>query len=69
LEAPAIRIAPAIADVRKRLAKIPEARVTGMSGSGATCFALFSDRRKAAMARRILAAERPDWWVEATALH
>jgi len=69
LEAAAIRIAPAIADVRKRLKEIPEARVTGMSGSGATCFALFSGRREAALARRILAAERPDWWVEATAIH
>jgi 4-diphosphocytidyl-2-C-methyl-D-erythritol kinase len=68
LEAAAIRIAPAIAIVRERLSRIPEARATGMSGSGATCFALFSDRRSATLARRIVAAERPDWWVEATAL-
>ncbi len=69
LEAAAIRVAPAIAVVHKRLSQIPEARATGMSGSGATCFALFGDRRSAILARRNVAAERPDWWVEATAIH
>jgi 4-diphosphocytidyl-2-C-methyl-D-erythritol kinase len=68
LEAAAIRVAPPIAIVLKSLSRIPEARVTGMSGSGATCFALFGDRRGAAAARRIVAAEHPGWWVEATDL-
>ena len=68
LEAAAIRVAPAIALVRERLAQIPEAIATGMSGSGATCFALFVDRRSATLARRIVATERPDWWVVATAI-
>jgi 4-diphosphocytidyl-2-C-methyl-D-erythritol kinase len=69
LVAAAIRVAPAIATVLKRLSQIPEAKATGMSGSGATCFALFGDRRSAAAARRIIAAEHPGWWVEATCLH
>lgn len=69
LKTAAIRVAPIIAAVLKRLSQIPEARVTGMSGSGATCFALFSDRRSAAVARRIVASEHPAWWVEATDLH
>lgn len=69
LVAPAIRVAPAIATVLKRLSQIPEAKATGMSGSGATCFALFGDRRSAAAARRIIAAEHPGWWVEATCLY
>ena len=69
LVAAAIRVAPAIATVLKRLSQIPEAKATGMSGSGATCFALFGDRRGAAAARRIIAAEHPGWWVEATGLH
>jgi|HubBroStandDraft_2_1064218.scaffolds.fasta_scaffold86744_2 4-diphosphocytidyl-2-C-methyl-D-erythritol kinase len=69
LENAAIGVAPVIAAVLKRLSEIPEATVTGMSGSGATCFALFSDRRSAAVARRTVAAEYPEWWVEATALH
>ena len=69
LEAAAIRVAPAIAAVLERLSQIPEAKAAGMSGSGATCFALFGDRRSAAAARRIIAAEHPGWWVEATDLH
>jgi 4-diphosphocytidyl-2-C-methyl-D-erythritol kinase len=69
LQAAAIRVVPPIASVLKRLSQIPQARVTGMSGSGATCFALFSDRRSAATTRRIVAAENPGWWVEATGLH
>jgi 4-diphosphocytidyl-2-C-methyl-D-erythritol kinase len=69
LVAAAIRVAPAIATVLKRLSQIPEAQATGMSGSGATCFALFGDRRGAAAARRTVAAEHPGWWVEATGLY
>ena len=69
LETAATRVAPPIAVVLKSLSQLPEARVTGMSGSGATCFALFSDRRGAADARRIVAAEQPGWWVEVTDLH
>jgi 4-diphosphocytidyl-2-C-methyl-D-erythritol kinase len=69
LEAAAIRVAPPIAGVLKSLSQIPDAKVTGMSGSGATCFALFDDRRGAATARRIVAAQHPGWWVEATDLH
>jgi hypothetical protein len=30
---------------------------------------LFGDRRSTAAARRIIAAEHPGWWVEATCLH
>ena len=68
LEAAAIRVAPPIAAALKSLSQIPEAGLTGMSGSGATCFALFGDRRRAAAARRIVAAEHPGWWVETTNL-
>lgn len=68
LVGPAIQVAPAIAIVLKRLSQIPDARAVGMSGSGATCFALFGDRRGAAAARRIITTEHPGWWVEATRL-
>ena len=68
LEAAAIRVAPQIYIVLKRLSKISEANAIGMSGSGATCFALFSDRRTAAATRRSVAADYPEWWVEATKL-
>jgi 4-diphosphocytidyl-2-C-methyl-D-erythritol kinase len=69
LEGAAIRVAPAIAVVLERLSQVPGAELTRMSGSGATCFALFRDRRSAAAARRVIAADHPDWWVEATLLH
>jgi 4-diphosphocytidyl-2-C-methyl-D-erythritol kinase len=69
LEAAAIRLAPQIHTVLKRLSKISEAKAFGMSGSGATCFALFSDRRSAAASLRSVAADYPEWWVEATKLH
>jgi 4-diphosphocytidyl-2-C-methyl-D-erythritol kinase len=68
LETAAIQVAPPIADVLKSLSQIPEARLTGMSGSGATCFALFGTRRAAAAARRIVAADHPRWWVAQTDL-
>ena len=68
LEAGAIKVAPAIADALERLSRLADARVTRMSGSGATCFALFDNRRSAGAARRQLAADQPGWWVKATVL-
>jgi 4-diphosphocytidyl-2-C-methyl-D-erythritol kinase len=68
LEAAAIRVAPQIETVLKRLSKIADAKAFGMSGSGATCFALFSDRCTAAATQRSLAADHPEWWIKATKL-
>jgi 4-diphosphocytidyl-2-C-methyl-D-erythritol kinase len=39
-----------------------------MSGSGATCFALFDDGAAAAAAAPVIAAAHPTWWVEPAAL-
>jgi 4-diphosphocytidyl-2-C-methyl-D-erythritol kinase len=39
-----------------------------MSGSGATCYALFSDRDAAAKAGAALAADEPGWWSAAGGL-
>ena len=36
-----------------------------MSGSGATCFALFADAAEAEAASARLGAEEPRWWVAA----
>ena len=69
LEAAAIRVAPQIETVLKRLSKVANAKAFGMSGSGASCFALFCDQRSAAATQRSVAAEYPEWWVEATKLH
>jgi 4-diphosphocytidyl-2-C-methyl-D-erythritol kinase len=68
LEAAAIEVTPEIAGVLRRLSQAQGAKATRMSGSGATCFALFENRRDAAAARRDIAAERTDWWVAATTL-
>jgi 4-diphosphocytidyl-2-C-methyl-D-erythritol kinase len=36
-----------------------------MSGSGATCFALFARDGEAQAAARTIAQEQPRWWVRA----
>jgi 4-diphosphocytidyl-2-C-methyl-D-erythritol kinase len=68
LERGALRVVPAIAEALERLSRAPQAKLIRMSGSGATCFALFDNRRSAATARFRIAADRPDWWVKATVL-
>ena len=65
LEKPAREIAPVIGEVLELLAAQPGARLVRMSGSGATCFALF-DTPQVSEAAAI--AMRPDWWVQATRL-
>jgi 4-diphosphocytidyl-2-C-methyl-D-erythritol kinase len=42
--------------------------IARMSGSGASCFALFSDRNAAEEARVVLAAAEPGWWCAAGGL-
>jgi 4-diphosphocytidyl-2-C-methyl-D-erythritol kinase len=42
--------------------------IARMSGSGATCFALFSDRGTAEAARMTLAVAEPGWWCAAGGL-
>lgn len=68
LEAPALAEQPVIAQVIARLRKTPGCRVARMSGSGATCFGLFSEAEAARSAARILAADYPAWWVRAARL-
>jgi 4-diphosphocytidyl-2-C-methyl-D-erythritol kinase len=64
----ALALVPEIAQVTERLARLPGALLTRMSGSGATCFALFSDRDAAVAAGRRLALAEPQWWSAAGAL-
>jgi 4-diphosphocytidyl-2-C-methyl-D-erythritol kinase len=62
LEPSALRLVPDIGAVLDWLADQTEVRLARMSGSGATCFALFETlAARDAVARR-LAAARPDWW-------
>ena len=61
----AIGRVPEIETVLVRLGGLPGARLPRMSGSGATCIALFDDRGAADTARARLAAAEPSWWCAA----
>ncbi len=64
----AVGLVPEITTVLSRLVQLPDAYLTRMSGSGATCFALFDDREAAERAAAILTIAEPRWWVKAGAL-
>ena len=68
LEAPAIALVPEIAGVLETLRTLPDVLLARMSGSGATCFALFDTMDAATKAAASLQKARPDWWVRATLL-
>jgi 4-diphosphocytidyl-2-C-methyl-D-erythritol kinase len=68
LEAAARELAPEIEDVLRELADLPGALLARMSGSGATCFALFSSTAEARAAERLLRAATPSWWTASGAL-
>ncbi|WP_121062831.1 4-(cytidine 5'-diphospho)-2-C-methyl-D-erythritol kinase [Chachezhania antarctica] len=67
LEAPALKVAPAIGDVLGALRQAGAA-LARMSGSGATCFGIFETREQADAASWTLASENPVWWVAPTVL-
>ncbi len=64
LEAPAIALAPVIADVLDALRAETGCRIARMSGSGATCFAIFDEDDQAAQAVDAIRAAHPHWWAE-----
>jgi 4-diphosphocytidyl-2-C-methyl-D-erythritol kinase len=64
----ALRLVPDIRKLLECLARLPGALLARMSGSGATCFALFADRSAALAAGRLLARAEPLWWSAAGAL-
>ncbi|MBB4630585.1 4-(cytidine 5'-diphospho)-2-C-methyl-D-erythritol kinase [Sphingosinicella soli] len=68
LEAAAVSLCPAIGTVLGALDGFG-ASLSRMSGSGATCFALFDLPSDAQAARAAIAAAYPDWWVAAGRLH
>ncbi len=68
LEVPALSLAPAIGAVLAALRALPACRLARMSGSGATCFALFDEASAAAAAADALARAQPAWWVRAVSL-
>jgi 4-diphosphocytidyl-2-C-methyl-D-erythritol kinase len=60
LQAPAVALQPVIGEVLTALQTLPGALLARMSGSGATCFALFATPEEAAAAAEII--YRPGWW-------
>jgi 4-diphosphocytidyl-2-C-methyl-D-erythritol kinase len=63
LQTAAIELVPEVGQVLDRLACLPGALLARMSGSGATCFALFAEARGAKAAAAQLAADEPGWWI------
>ena len=68
LEPPARTIAPVIGEVVARLAAMPGVTLARMSGSGATCFALFDSEDSRRAAATAIGAEQPEWWCLESAL-
>ena len=64
----AVTRAPAIGEALAVAAGLPGTRLTRMSGSGATVFALFETPAAALSAGRLLATNRPRWWIAPTNL-
>jgi 4-diphosphocytidyl-2-C-methyl-D-erythritol kinase len=65
LEAPALTLAPVIAEAKAALAAQPGCLMARMSGSGATVFGLFAAAAEAADAAAAISRARRDWWVTA----
>jgi 4-diphosphocytidyl-2-C-methyl-D-erythritol kinase len=68
MEAAACLLAPVIGDVLAVLSAARGCRLARMSGSGATCFALFQDCRTAARAKKAILRTHPSWWAKTCVL-
>jgi 4-diphosphocytidyl-2-C-methyl-D-erythritol kinase len=68
LEAPALRIQPVIGEVLSALGGADGVRLARMSGSGATCFAIFASAGEAQSAAEKIRRDHPGWWVHAGTL-
>lgn len=64
----AAAIAPEITEAIAKLKSLPAVSVAGMSGSGATCFAVVRDMATARHVARIVQVARMDWWVAPAAV-
>jgi 4-diphosphocytidyl-2-C-methyl-D-erythritol kinase len=64
----AIAIVPAIVEVLEAIGGQPGCQLARLSGSGATCFGLFSDAAAARTAAAAMLNSTPGWWAVATRL-
>ena len=68
LEPPAAGLRPEISQVLRELSSLDGVRLARMSGSGATCFALFQDEGLHKVMAAKLREKFPHWWVAWTTL-
>ena len=68
LEAPARTLVPVIGDVLDWLSGLPGVTCVRMSGSGATCFALFDDPELCDRAAFAASRDHPQWWHKVSVL-
>ncbi len=68
LEAAAVKVEPMVTDVLAQLKAVRGQMLVRMSGSGATCFALFETAELAKAAAGDVAAAHTDWWVQSARL-
>jgi 4-diphosphocytidyl-2-C-methyl-D-erythritol kinase len=68
LEEPARRIQPVVGEVLSALGAAKGVGLARMSGSGATCFAIFSSAADAQAASEKIMLDRPQWWVHSGTL-
>jgi 4-diphosphocytidyl-2-C-methyl-D-erythritol kinase len=68
LEAPATRIQPVIGEVISALSATDGAWLARMSGSGATCFAIYENTAEAQRASQKIMRDHPNWWAHAGVL-
>jgi 4-diphosphocytidyl-2-C-methyl-D-erythritol kinase len=68
LEAPATQIQPLIGEVIAALNATNGAWLARMSGSGATCFAIYENTAEAQRAASKIQLDHPSWWVHAGTL-
>jgi 4-diphosphocytidyl-2-C-methyl-D-erythritol kinase len=66
LEQSAIELEPSIAVILNCLNQQPQCALARMSGSGSTCFALFSDPASAKAAMLTLQSRYPNFWIKNT---
>jgi len=60
--------APAVGEILRALRGVPGSMLVRMSGTGATCFALFGSREEAETAAQQLADRHKNWWVQASTI-
>ncbi len=61
----ALKQAPQIGDILEELQGYEGCRLARMSGSGSTCFGLFTSRKSAESTAYQLQTHHPDWWIKA----